>query len=195
MRASWDTGGNEKNVGASRRGTSFRNQLVKHLKSDRNILHTSMVDFYGMPKDGDRAWPGREEAAQMPHALKGEHVAQKMLADLRTVWDGGERFVPFVMMHEFEALLFSDCDAFARALEIPELAGPLRHIRDQFESPEHINHGRNTAPSKRITALHPSYGKVVDGTAAARAVTVDKMAEQCRHFAAWLQRLEALAMA
>ncbi len=127
--------------------TSFRNELVRHLKADSGLLHTSIVDFYGMPDDGKRAWPGRREAASLPHARKGEHVAQQMLADLHTVWHREQRFVPFVVMHEFEALLFSDCDAFANVLAKPGLAGELRHIRDQFESPEHINDRRDTAPS------------------------------------------------
>lgn len=175
--------------------SSFRNELVRHLKSDRGLLHTSLVDFYGMPEDGKRAWPGRREAAGLPQACKGEHVAQQMLADLRAVWHDEERFVPFVVMHEFEALLFSDCEAFAEVLAIADLAGALGRIRDQFESPEHINDGRNTAPSKRILALHPGYAKVAEGTAAAQAVSVKKMAEQCQHFAAWLRQLETLAQA
>lgn len=48
-------------------------------------------------------------------------------------------------------------------------------------------------PSKRILELNPRYAKVADGTRAAAAVTVATMTEQCRHFADWLHRLEALA--
>ena len=129
----------------------------------------------------------------MPPDRKGQHVAQQMLADLRAKQPGEERFVPFVTMHEFEALLFSDCKAFARALENPGLAEPLLGIRGQFMSPEHINDGRETAPSKRILALHPRYAKVAEGAMAAKEVTLARMIEQCRHFADWLHQLETLA--
>ena len=180
--------------GGVRSWASFRNELVLQLKSDPHLFHTSMVDFYGMPAHGNRAWPGRMEAAEMPQNRKGQHVAEQMLADLRATRPGEERFVPFVTMHEFEALLFSDCEAFADAVEMPELAEPLLHIRSQFESPEHINDGRETAPSKRVLTLHPRYAKVVEGTAAAEAVSLARMMEQCRHFAGWLRRLETLAL-
>jgi hypothetical protein len=55
---------------------------------------------------------------------------------------GGEfearRFVPFVVMHEFEGLLFSDCDRFANGISRPQLAQAFRGIRRQFASPEEI---------------------------------------------------------
>ena len=179
--------------GGVRSWISFREELIRQLKSDRHLFHTSMVDFYGMPAEGNRAWPGRQEAAKMPQDRRGQHLAQQMLADLHTTRPGEERFVPFVTMHEFEALLFSDCEAFARALAMPELTEPLRDIRNQFESPEHINDAPETAPSKRVEALHPRYAKVTDGTAAAEEVTLAKMTQQCPHFANWLHRLETLA--
>lgn len=128
----------------------------------------------------------------MPPDRRGQHVAQQMLADLRTTGPIQQRFVPFVTMHEFEALLFSDCEAFARALAMPNLTERLRDIRNQFESPEHINDSPETAPSKRIEALHRDYRKVADGTAAAKEVTLAKMTQQCPHFANWLHRLETL---
>lgn len=173
--------------------TSFRDELIRQLKEDRDLLHTSMVDFYGMPAEGRRAWPGRKEAGEMPQDRKGQHVAQQMLADLRAELPRVERFLPFVTMHEFEALLFSDSEAFARALEKPKLAEPMLSIRGQFKSPEHINDGSKTAPSKRILALHPRYAKVAEGTAAAEEVTLPRIIEQCGHFANWLRRLETLA--
>ncbi len=174
--------------GGVRSWESFRNELTRQLKNDRHLLHTSMVDFYGMPA----AWPGRMRADQLPHRDKGKHVAERVLADLREIRPGEQRFVPFVTMHEFEALLFSDCQAFARALELPSLAGSLLAIRNQFESPEHINDAPETAPSKRILALHPAYAKVAQGMTAARTVTLSTMTKQCPHFAGWLRRLEGL---
>ncbi|RKZ52057.1 MAG: hypothetical protein DRR16_23935 [Candidatus Parabeggiatoa sp. nov. 3] len=36
----------------------------------------------------------------------------------------------------------------------------LHHIRNQYPTPEHINEGENTAPSKRLGALYPYYDKV-----------------------------------
>jgi hypothetical protein len=49
------------------------------------------------------------------------------------------RFVPFVVLHEFEALLFSDCASFSSAIKRPDLEPAFLGIRAQFETPEDIN--------------------------------------------------------
>ncbi len=69
------------------------------------------------------------------------------------------RFVPFVVMHEFEGLLFSDCASFGRGIGRPNLEQSLREIRESFETPEHINDSPDTAPSKRVQNLLPGYEK------------------------------------
>ena len=96
-------------------------------------------------------------------------------------------------MHEFEALLFSDCQRFAEGIGgRPQLARDLQNIRDQFDTPEHINDSPFTAPSKRIRALMPGYQKPLDGTNAALHIGLDTIRGQCPHFADWLSRLEHL---
>ncbi len=100
------------------------------------------------------------------------------------------RFVPYVMMHEFESMLFSDCEAFARAIGHTELAGPFHQIRESFPTPEEINDSSETAPSKRILALVPNYQKPLLGVAAASHIGLTVIRRECPHFAQWLARLE-----
>jgi hypothetical protein len=95
-------------------------------------------------------------------------------------------------LHEYEALLFSHPDAFARSLGQPALSHRFQQIRDEFQTPEDINNDPNTAPSKRISGLHRSYKKVIEGTIAARAVGIEKMREECVHFNSWVRKLETL---
>ena len=102
------------------------------------------------------------------------------------------RFVPYVMMHEFEALLFSDCDAFARGIGLPVLAPQFRKIRDAFESPEEIDDSPRTAPSKRVEALVPGYEKPFMGTMAVLEISLDTIRSECPSFRAWMERLEGL---
>ena len=61
-----------------------------------------------------------------------------------------DRFMPFVVMHEFEGLLFSDCAAFSRGIGRSDLDVSLREIRNDFTTPEEINDSPITAPSKRV---------------------------------------------
>jgi hypothetical protein len=104
-----------------------RKEIVNRLRGDQGCVVTTMVDYYGMPQAGARAWPGRADAARQPGAL--ERAAQVQDAVRASIAESmGKRFderrlAPYVMMHEFEAMLFSDCSAFAYAIGREELAG------------------------------------------------------------------------
>ena len=103
------------------------------------------------------------------------------------------RFIPFVMMHEFEALLFSDCERFAIGIDRPELADSFQEIRDAFPSPEAIDDSPVTAPSKQIEALVPGYEKPLLGALAALEIGLETMRAECPHFDCWISRLERRA--
>ena len=103
-----------------------------------------------------------------------------------------KRFIPFVVMHEFEGLLFSDCAAFSSAIGKPELQPAFQQIRDAFETPEEINDSPLTAPSKRVGALVARYEKPLLGTLAILEISLDRIRSECPHFNAWLTTLENL---
>ena len=122
-------------------------------------------------------------------------VEDAILSDISSQLGGRfdcSRLIPYVQMHEFEALLFSDPKTLAGGLELADDV-PIRHIRDQFKSPEEINDSPQTAPSKRILELKPRYGKVTDGVRISRSIGLETMRAQCSHFNGWLTRLETLA--
>jgi len=183
----------------SRRGgihawTSVRKEIIHRLLEDTGCIATTMVDYYGLPH-GKGAWPGRSESSRLPSAEKGPYVERALAADFaETVGDRirGERFVPFVVMHEFEGLLFSDCRAFARGIERPPIEKDLKWVRDQFATPEDINDSPDTAPSKRVQELVPGYEKPLFGVLAALEIGLVKIRDECPHFNRWLQRLESL---
>ena len=152
-----------------------------------------MVDYYGLPRIGPKAWPGRDEASHVGFLAKPDVVEEALLEDVIGTTGAGfdsSRFIPFVTMHEFEALLFSDCERFALGIGKPELTGALQAIRDAFSNPEEIDDSPDTAPSKRVVAHIPGYQKPLMGTLAALAIGLDAMRAECPHFDAWLKRLE-----
>lgn len=174
-----------------------REDIIRHLKEDTGCYATTMVDFYALPQTEGKAWPGRAEATQLSTARKALHVETQLAADLQQAMGAGfnaARFIPFVIMHEFEALLFSDCEAFSRGVGKPELHEAMQAIRDNFQSPEEINDSPLTAPSKRVEALIPSYQKPFLGTLAALEVGLIRIREECPHFGAWLTRLEQIVL-
>jgi hypothetical protein len=103
-------------------------------------------------------------------------VEQALVDDINSEMGGefkSNRFIPFVVMHEFEALLFSDCAAFARGVGRPGIEAPLQAIRDNFSTPEEIDDSPETAPSKRIGILIPGYQKPVLGVQAASEIGLE----------------------
>lgn len=92
------------------------------------------------------------------------------------------RFFPFIVMHEFEALLFGDCHIFSEAVGSPGIETQLVAVREQFRTPEEINDSNDTAPSKRIQALLPRYQKPLHGVLAVLQIGLDRIRSECPHF-------------
>lgn len=171
---------------------SVRKDIVNHLKEDPGCIATTMVDYYGLPQQGAGGWPGRAAAAGLNVSQKAPCVEGALLQDVAKEVDTPRRFVPFVLMHEFEGLLFSDCDALSRGVGRPELRPHFESIRNQFATPEEINDSPDTAPSKRMESIIPGYEKPLLGILAALEIGLLRIRAECPHFNDWLSNLESL---
>ena len=177
-------------VGARRIGTPGHkggSVTVERIARDvRNLVNgfdavTTLVDFYGF-----RQRPTDDiDELQRQIDLACRNATNLRLRD--------DRVFAYVQRHEFEALLFSEPDAFERSIALPTGATrTLRSVRASFATPEDINDNPQTAPSKRIQAAYPPYNKVIDGVLVASQVGLDVMRTECPRFGNWLSRLEAL---
>jgi hypothetical protein len=166
-------------------------EILVSLKQEAQAICTTMFDYYAMPPD----WPKREEARRKAFAERAVTIEAAILADVSDQLGNRfdrSRFIPYVQMHEFEALLFSDPKLLADGLELPDCSA-TQSIRDQFQSPEEINDSEQTAPSKRIMGLNRGYSKVTDGILISQKIGLTAMRAQCSHFNDWIEKLEALA--
>lgn len=168
-----------------------RKDILLLLKQESRTVVTTIFDFYGMP----RSWPGRSAARRMRFTRKADHVEKAikddLLGELGDSVDSG-RFVPYVQMHEFESLLFSHPPTICQVLRSPEHESEVQQIRDGFSSPEEINDGSDTAPSKRLLGIFCDYRKRLHGLIAATRIGIEIMRTECPHFAGWLRTLESL---
>lgn len=167
--------------------------VKNRLLGERTAYCTTFFDYYGLPQ----SFPGKDiHDSQVDIVTKATRVQNAMTTELTRLIgvDAMRRFIPFVQMYEFEALLFSDPDAFARGVDREHLSQSLTQIANQFSSPEYINNSPQTAPSKRIELLMPGYEKPLMGTLAALEVGLDVMRQKCLLFDDWLNRLEMLTM-
>lgn len=184
--------------GGVRAWESVRGDILRTLRERRGRVCTTMFDFYGMPTD----WPGRTEAARLQQDKRGPHVEHAMLEDLAAdAVDNFRRelFIPYVQVHEFEALLFSDVAKIAEALSPVSgtdqkfLAAHLDKILAEAGQAEAINDGHETCPSRRIIDLVRPYRKPLHGPIIAGRIGLDVLRTACPHFGQWLTRLESLA--
>ncbi len=180
--------------GGVRGWTEVKKEIVRHLQTDAALFVTTMVDYYGMPSDPKKtkAWPGRYKSTHLEYAKKAPLVESALSAEIQAELGDARRFIPFVVMHEFEALLFSDCARFANGIGRGNLAERFQAIRDEFNSPEEINDSPLRHPSRRVVELVPAYQKPILGNIAALEIGFDRIRSECPHFRAWLERLESL---
>lgn len=180
--------------GGIRSWPPIRTEIMNHLREDPGCLVTTMVDYYGMPKTGPDAWPERNTAGARPFPQRASVVQDAIHLDICNALGSGfdrRRFVPYVMIHEFEGLLFSDCNRFGQGIGRPDLIPRFQAIRATFSSPEEINDSDLTAPSKRIEGLMPGYQKPLYGTLAVLEIGIDAIRAECPNFRQWLATLEA----
>ncbi len=168
-----------------------KRDILLQLKQDKTAYCSTMFDLYGL----GAGFPGTplppnlqniDKVTRIEQAVKADIVAQ--IPDLRP----DLRFLPYLQLHEYEGLLFSDPAAFAAGIGQQHLRHQFEQVRNNFATPEDINDDPNTAPSKRVITAYPAYRNVLDGTLAARTVGVAKMRQECPHFRGWIESLEAL---
>ena len=169
--------------------------LTLWMKQDQNddSWFTTMFDFYGLPAN----FPGLGTLHPAPSALdRVVSLEAELHKDIVTRLAGlpvAQRFIPYIQLHEFEALLFADPEAFLEAFpggqqKVRQLAA----IRVKFPNPEDINDNPHTAPSKRVLDLFPDYQKPVAGLLIAKRIGLAVIGKACPRFDAWIKRLLAL---
>lgn len=163
--------------------------VLTFLKQDRSAYCTTMVDLYGL----GAGFPGTPAPAHLSNMEKVRHIeaaVKRDICDHIPDFRPDRRFIPYLQLHEYEGLLFSDPTSFAAGINQGQLAHSFQQIRDGFDTPEDINNNPNTAPSKRVLALYPGYRKVIEGTQAAKSVGIASMRMACHHFREWVEVLE-----
>ena len=100
-----------------------------------------------------------------------------------------------VQLHEYEAYLFVNISVLSNYYPDEQQAiTRLHESSETFASPELIDDGTKTAPSKRIIDELPRYerDKATVGVQAAKRIGLSAIRRKCPHFSGWLERLECL---
>lgn len=147
-------------------------------------LITTMLDHYGSPA----GMPGSD--------LEGQNAPET--ADLRqgaicrAYPEAVVPLAPFLMVHEFEALVIAAGAHQEEALGSAAHSRAMRRwIQEAGGQAEAVNGGSSTAPSKRLAAEIPDYSKTASGLAILRAVPLEDLFPGVPRFAEWVRGIHA----
>ena len=157
----------------------LRKEILDFLGEEDAPIVSTLIDFFRCPDT-----PGKEVWNKATnHHQEVEWREQEMGRDI-----GSRHFIPYIQLHEFEALLFSSGVAFGELFS-PEESDKLCKIVDEYSNPEEINTTPEGAPSKRILAIVEDYKKVVHGGLIAGHIGIEVIMARCPRFRAWVESL------
>ena len=181
----------DKHTGRQSRGglpnyIKAKNDIQRWLKEDsrKNCRFSTMFDLYALPND----FPDFTNAQKKTDPYQKISCLEAAL--VQNI--GDSRFIPYIQLHEFEALILADAqkldwEYFEHEAAIDSL---VTMVGDTC--PELINDGAETAPSKRILKQIPEYDKVTAGWTVVEQIGLATLRHKCPHFNEWLTRLEQL---
>ncbi len=158
----------------------LKNDLFRLLKSQgQDVIVTTFVDFFRCPK-----LPNQNDIDKLSSNI------QKVEAMEKSIYDdiNDRRFIPYIQLHEFEALLFSSSNGFEMYFE-DQIVKEIQGIIDSFDNPEDINSSPETAPSKRLIRIIPYYDKVIYGNIVALEIGLPTILSKCPRFRRWINSL------
>jgi hypothetical protein len=177
---------------------TVRADIITWMRQDRaaDVCFTTMFDLYALPED----FPGADRVKTISDPYKKVTTLEQALKDdieKENEAIGGRRFIPYIQLHEFEALILSD----PRRLDWQYLEHEreIQNIIAMVEScggnPELINDNYETCPSRRIIREIPGYKrqKATVGPLIAEKIGILKMREKCPHFGQWIEQMETLS--
>ncbi len=110
-------------------------------------------------------------------------LKKAIVEDLETEKGGHfPNLLPYIQLHEFEALVFSTLDAIKALYSIENAKfKELEQIATSYPNPENINESPKTAPSKRMKddQLNRGYNKVNVGIVIIEEASVDIISLKC----------------
>lgn len=144
---------------------------------------TTMFDFYQLPADV----PGVADIDKVVDPYKKVEIIER---EIRKA-EGYDKnfFFPYIELHEFEAMLFSDIAKLKETYFEYDLTVLEECVKEQ-SNPELINDGVETAPSKRIINCIDSFDKANVGVNVLEKIGIENLVEKCHHFSEWIKCIE-----
>lgn len=162
--------------------TRYRSNVEKLLISDPEAIVTSLIDYYELRTD----FPGYSTAMALAYKPDSVRYLEEQLSNTIV----SDRFIPYIQLHEFEGVLFSDIRGFNYMTSIRQTdRGKIQYIINHHPNPEMINDGKTTAPSVRLKSLIPRYRKPFHGPLIALENGIIPILQKCTRFKDWTEKI------
>lgn len=167
-------------------------ELLQKIRIDGEYerhVFTTMFDLYALPDD----FPGYKTAQTISEPYARVAALETAFAEAIN----NERFIPYIQLHEFEALLFCGIDYLTKRYpHCEKRCEQLKRALEETGNPELINSSPQTAPSKRIIRAiegdnkrHYNYNKPATGKDVTKSIGMNELRAQCSHFNEWIEKL------
>lgn len=158
----------------------LKNDLLRLLKSQgSDVVVSTFVDYFRCPE-----LPYQKKIDSLSSDREKVEAMEEAIASDINDW----RFIPYIQLHEFEALLFSSVAGFGVYFN-DKVLNEIQNIVNSFENPEDINSSPETAPSKRLIRIIQDYDKVMYGNLVALENGLPCMLNKCQRFRVWVNTL------
>ncbi len=154
----------------------------------RNVFITTMIDLYKFPLQGRTVYD--QEVKNTNTGAEKKTLLEAKMSERFKFY----RFIPYVQLHEFEALLFADILKLKmfytdKQNEINQLA-----LDTKNKKAEEINDNIETSPSHRIISYLPSFEKQKStaGPTVASLIGLETIRQKCPGFNDWVRKLEGV---
>jgi len=161
----------------------YRDNAIRLLISDPNCIVTSLIDFYELRID----FPGYVAALSMTSRNDSvQHIEEEISIDINN-----PRLVPYIQLHEFEGLLFSDLKGFQTYF--PKIVNHAQYIINQYPNPEMINDSPANTPADRLKKIFSKiprrYDKPFHGPMIALENGITPVLAKCPRFKNWIDTI------
>ena len=171
---------------------SYIKKDILNIIYEKDVVVSMMIDFYRLPSD----FPGFNDLkVTQTHQEQANLLETRIKKDLEdTQKQLFDNFIPYIQLHEFEALVFASISGIDSLFERSEMDyNGLMNVIQQYPNPEDINNHPDTAPSVRLKKLISGYNKVLHGIDIINTVGMAELLEKCPRFKTWIESMaEAL---
>ena len=124
--------------------------------------------------------------------MKLIYNAKKVIELEKAIFEdiGDDRFLSYIQLHEFEALLFSSEAGFEKYWKSnPRVIKEINVIMKKFPNPEDIDDKPQTSPSNRLLKIIGEYDKIIYGNLIALEIDMETILNKCPRFKNWIETL------